>query len=218
MVIQEAMLASRAGWTNTTNAQACVTGPKPQFVTNSIPSITKTVVLVSYSFSSLQLSHKPIYNAIVYLCPFMKIAYEWLFLTMVPCWSREKVVQAYGYMNSYMYSTFGISFLVLAHRPDSWDVFYFSNPSTMIDILNISFKITLRWISQSPSDDKSALVQVIACGVRQQATTRTKVGHAMWRHMASRDDMGSNKPIPVVLRLYGYTWGVLQYHDAILLV
>ena len=55
----------------------------------------------------------------------------------------------------------------------------------MIDSWGISYEIAQRQISVEPTDDRSTLVQVIACCHQQQAVIRANVNTDLCHHMAS---------------------------------
>ena len=55
----------------------------------------------------------------------------------------------------------------------------------MIDSWGISYEIAQRHISVEPTDDRSTLVQVIACCHQQQAVIRANVNTDLCHHMAS---------------------------------
>ena len=62
----------------------------------------------------------------------------------------------------------------------------------MIDGWGISCEIALIWMSLDFTEDLSTLVQVMACGVKQQAITWANVDPDLCRHMAS---LGHNELI-----------------------
>ena len=55
----------------------------------------------------------------------------------------------------------------------------------ILEIDSISCEITLRWMSQDFTDDKSTMVQVMAWGRRQKAITWANVDPNLCHHMVS---------------------------------
>ena len=54
-----------------------------------------------------------------------------------------------------------------------------------INIFSTSHEIGLKGVRQHPTDDKSTLVQVMMCGIRQQAIMCANVDPDIYHHMAS---------------------------------
>ena len=70
----------------------------------------------------------------------------------------------------------------------------------MIDGWGIFYEIILKWISLDLTDDKSTMVQVMACGaVRQQVITWITVDPDLCLHMASLGHIELNEILGLIL-------------------